>query len=132
MCLLVSGKKTAVKTTARKVTIPATINGSEAEYDTVRAEIAGPKINPNPHEAPITPNPRARYSCDVVSEITAEITGIFPAVIPSNARAIKRKMAFGANAAIKNETAVPKIEIKRSGFLPYLSDILPMTGVAIN
>ena len=34
-------------------------------------------------------------------DITAEATGMFPAVIPSSARAINKKIALGANAIIK-------------------------------
>lgn len=70
--------------------MPAMIKGREGDIDTVRADIAGPKINPNPKEAPMIPNPLALCSCDVVSDITAEATGILPAVIPSKALAIKR------------------------------------------
>jgi hypothetical protein len=96
---------------------------------TVAAEIAGPNRNPKPNEAPIIPNPLARSCGGVVSEITAEATGILPAVIPSKALARKRKIALGANAAIIKEIAVPVIEITNKGFLPYLSDNLPISGV---
>jgi hypothetical protein len=36
----------------------------------------------------------------------------------------------GAKACIKKEITVPKIERIRRGRLPYLSDILPIRGVA--
>lgn len=111
---------------------PAMIKGNEAECATVRADIAGPKMKPNPNDAPIIPNPRVLCSCEVVSDIIAEATGIFPAVMPSSARAKNKNIALGANAMIKNEIAVPKIEMIRRGLLPYLSDILPMMGVEMN
>ncbi len=50
---------------------------------------------------------------------------MFPAVIPSRIRARNKKIAFGANAIMKKEIAVPEIEAINSGFRPYLSDILP-------
>ena len=68
----------------------------------------------------------------VVSDITAEATGIFPAVIPSSARAKNRKIAFGAKAAITKETVVPIMDATSNGFLPYLSESLPIKGVEIN
>lgn len=117
---------------AISVMTPAIINGRDGEMPTVRAEIAGPTTNPNPKDAPIIPNPFARSSGLVVSEITADATEIFPAVNPSNPRAKNKKMALGANACIKNEITVPTIEIIRSGRLPYLSEKRPITGVAMN
>lgn len=128
--MLVSGRKRIVITAATAVIIPAIINGNDGEIPTVRAEIAGPKTNPNPKDAPIMPNPFARSAGVVVSEITAEATDIFPAVRPSNPRARKRKNALGAKACIKNDMTVPIMEIIRSGLLPYLSDKRPMNGVA--
>src|SRR3989344_5068434 len=98
----------------------------------VKAAIAGPKKNPNPNAAPNIPNPFARDFSSVVSVIAAAITGIFPAVIPSSAREKKRKKAFGANAVIKKERAVPANEITRSGLRPYLSERRPMMGLEIN
>jgi hypothetical protein len=67
-----------------------------------------------------------------VSEITAKTTGTFPAVSPSSARAIKRNIALGAKAIVKKDAAVPSIEIRSIGRLPYLSDNLPISGVDIN
>jgi hypothetical protein len=78
------------------------------------------------------PNAFGLSSGLVVSEITANATGILPAVIPSSALAKKRNNAFGANAIIKNDTAVPAIEINSRGRLPYLSDSRPIIGVEIN
>lgn len=117
---------------AMAVMIPAIINGNDGEIPTVNAEIAGPKTNPNPNDAPIMPNPFALSSGLVVSEITAVATEIFPAVSPSSARAKNKKIAFGAKACKKNEATVPIMEIIKSGLLPYLSDILPIIGVAKN
>ncbi len=131
-CLFVSGRITQVKITAISVITPAIIKGMEAPKPTVKAEIAGPKIKPKPKEAPIIPNPLALSFGLVVSEITAEATGIFPAVIPSKALAKKRIAALGAKAVMKKERAVPKSDIIRRGFLPYLSDSLPISGVEIN
>ena len=54
---------------------------------------------------------------------------MFPAVIPSRALAINKNIALGAKAIVKNDTAEPISEIARSGFLPYLSDNLPIIGV---
>ncbi len=108
------------------------IKGRLSEYPTVNAEIAGPNINPNPNEAPIIPKPFARSFSEVVSVMTADATGILPAVMPSRARAINKNMALGANAIKKNERAVPVNDATRSGFLPYLSDILPIIGVDKN
>jgi len=108
------------------------INQISTELESVKAEIAGPKINPNPNEAPIIPNPLARSWGAVVSEITAEATGILPAVMPSSARAKNRKIADGANAIMKNEMAVPASEISSNGLRPNLSDIRPITGVERN
>lgn len=119
-------------TAAMRVIIPAIINGKDGEIPTVSAEIAGPKTNPNPKDAPIIPNPFALFSGVVVSEITAVATEILPAVNPSSARAKNKNIAFGAKACIKKETTVPTIEMIRSGLLPYLSDIRPIIGVATN
>ena len=77
------------------------------------------KINPNPKLAPIIPNPLARSSGLVVSEMTAEATGILPAVRPSSARARNKNMALGANAMRKKDAAVPAMERTRSGLRPY-------------
>jgi len=115
-----------------KETTPAIINGTFSPYLNVTADIAGPKTKPKPNAAPIIPKPFALSLSDVVSEMTADATGIFPAVIPSKARAKKRKNALGANAAIKKETAVPKIDEIRRGRLPNLSERRPMIGVEIN
>jgi len=117
---------------AISVMTPAIINGSDKEIPTVNADIAGPKTNPNPKAAPIIPNPFALFSRDVVSEITADATEIFPAVSPSSARAKKRKNALGAKACMKNDITVPTIDIIKRGLLPYLSDNLPITGVEKN
>lgn len=119
-------------TTARIEIAAAIKKGRALLIPTVSAEIAGPKINPNPNEAPMIPNPLARSLGSVVSVITAEATGMFPAVIPSRARAIKRNSALGANAIKINDNAVPVIETIRRGFRPYLSESLPITGVEIN
>jgi len=108
------------------------INGTAVEKPTVNAAIAGPNTNPNPKDAPIMPNPFARSSGLVVSEITAMATGILPAVIPSSARAIKRTMAFGAQESKKNERAVPEMDAISRGFLPNLSDMRPIIGVDKN
>ena len=132
MCLFVSGRNAAVTKTAPTDTKPAMIKGSAGLIDTVTAEIAGPNTNPNPNAAQSMPKPFVLSSGFVVSEITAEATGMFPAVIPSNALAIKRNRALGANAAKKKESAVPASDINKSGFLPYLSESLPITGVDIN
>jgi hypothetical protein len=94
--------------------------------------MAVPKINPNPKDAPIIPNPFARYLGSVVSEIIADATGMFPAVMPSSARAMNKKIAFGAKAIIRKERAVPVIEIIKRGFRPYISDKRPITGVDKN
>src|SRR3989344_978073 len=131
-CLFVSGKNIAVRITAIRDIDPAIINGKEAEYDTVKADMAGPKIKPKPKEAPIMPKPLALCSWVVVSEMTAEATGILPAVMPSRARAIKRNQKLGAKAIIKKDIAVPRIEKINMGLLPYLSDIRPIIGVARN
>ena len=112
--------------------MPAIINGTCRPKPAVAAEIAGPKTNPNPNEAPIIPNPFALFFTSVVSEITADATGIFPAVIPSNALATNRNIALGAKAAMKNDRAVPAIDNTNNGFLPYLSESLPMKGADIN
>jgi hypothetical protein len=98
----------------------------------VNAEIAGPKINPKLNADPIRPNALGRSSGFVESEITAKATGIFPAVSPSSARARKRNMKLGAKAIVKKDAAVPIIEIRSNGLLPYLSDNLPIIGVEIN
>ena len=132
MCLFVSGKKRAVIITAANETKAAIRKGMAAVIPTVAADIAGPKINPNPNDAPIIPKPFALFSSVVVSEITAAATGRFPAVIPSKALAKNKNMALGANAIMRNESAVPRIEIISKGFLPYLSDILPIMGVERN
>lgn len=132
ICLLVSGNKIAVRTTAIAAITPAIMKGNDCPKPTVKAEIAGPKKKPKPKEAPIIPKPFALSFGWVVSEITAEATGILPAVIPSKARARNKKIALGAKAAIKKDTAVPVREIKSKGFLPNLSDIRPIIGVAIN
>ena len=108
------------------------MNGICNPYGRDTVAINGPKMKPKPKDAPMRPNPFARSFSDVVSEITAEATEIFPDVKPSRARARNRKRAFGANAAIKNEIAVPISEMSKSGFLPYLSESLPITGVAKN
>ena len=113
--------------------IPAAIkNGTCNPNPTVAADIAGPKKNPNPKAAPIIPNPFALSFGGVVSEITALATGIFPAVIPSRARAKNKNKALGANAAITNESVVPAIDATSNGFLPYLSESLPIKGAEIN
>ncbi len=104
-------------------------NGTCVPNPTVAAEIAGPNTNPNPNEAPMIPNPFALSFISVVSEITAEATGIFPAVIPSSARAINRNSAVGAKAAIKNDSAVPPRDKTSNGLRPYLSESLPIKGV---
>jgi hypothetical protein len=41
-------------------------------------------------------------------------------------------MALGANAIVIKDAAVPKIEIRSKGFLPYLSDNRPIIGVETN
>ena len=128
MYLFVSGKNSNVITVATMEIPPAIKNGTDVPNPSVKAEIAGPKTNPNPNDAPIMANPRALSLGSVVSEMTADATGIFPAVIPSNARARKRKIALGANARTKNDKAVPAIDITRRGFLPYLSESLPIMG----
>ena len=132
MCLLVSGKNAQVIITEIAVTIAAIINGSDGFIPTVKAEIAGPAMKPNPKAAPIIPNPFARSSGFVVSEMTAVATGIFPAVRPSRALAINKNMTEGAKAIVRNEITVPISEMTKSGFLPYLSENLPITGVDRN
>ena len=132
ICWFVSVRNIAVMITAISDTMAAIIKGYVAFVATVAAEIIGPNINPNPKDAPIIPKPFARSFGGVVSVITAVATGIFPAVIPSNARAIKRKIALGANAMRRNEATVPLSEIMSNGRLPYLSDSLPMIGVDKN
>ena len=117
---------------ATTVTQPAIIKGSEALIPTVTAAIAGPKINPKLNAALTNPNAFARSSGLVESEITANATGMFPAVIPSSMRAKKRKRTFGANAIIKKEPAVPIIETRRRGRRPYLSESRPIIGVEMN
>lgn len=112
------------------VITPAIINGRDGEIPTVKAEIAGPMTKPKPNDAPIIPNPFALSSGLVVSEMTAVATEIFPAVNPSSARAKNKKKAVGAKACIKKEITVPIIEMIKRGLLPYLSDILPIIGVA--
>ena len=129
---MVSGKKSAVKMTASKDTAAAIIKGMAGLMPTVSAEMAGPKINPNENDAPIMPNPLARFFGSVVSEITADATGIFPAVMPSSARAIKIKIALGANAIMAKEITVPAMDAMSSGFLPNLSDNRPIIGVERN
>jgi hypothetical protein len=57
---------------------------------------------------------------------------MFPAVKPSSARAKKRKKALGAKAVIKKDTAVPIIDKRSMGRLPYLSDSRPIIGVETN
>jgi len=132
MFLFVSGKKRIVIIVA-KIEINAAIkNGICVPNPTVKAEIAGPKKNPKPNDAPIIPNPFARLCDSFVSEMTAATTGILPAVIPSRARAKKRKIAFGATASNKKEVAVPAIEVTKSGFLPYLSERRPIIGAEKN
>ena len=132
MCWFVSGRYRAVKTTAIIVMIPAIINGTPDPKPKVSAEIAGPKTNPKLKADPISPKARALSCGFVESEITANATGILPAVNPSSARAINKNSAFGANAMVKNDAAVPKIEISKRGRLPYLSDSRPIIGVAKN
>lgn len=132
MCLFVSGRYIAVRTTAIKVMTPAIRNGTAFPKPIVKAEIAGPNTNPKLKAALIIPKALGLSSGFVESEITAKATGTFPAVSPSIARATKRNNAVGAKAITKNEAAVPVIDIKRSGFLPYLSDNLPIIGVEIN
>lgn len=132
ICLFVSGRNKKVSNKARSVITPAIINGIPMPKPTVIAEIAGPKIKPKLKAAPIKPNAFALCSGLVESEMTAKATGIFPAVNPSRARAIKRKIAFGANAIRKNEPAVPSIEISSIGLRPYLSERRPIIGVEIN
>ncbi len=129
---MVSFKITKVKSTAIEETIPAIINGNAALIPTVKDAIAGPKTNPKPKDAPRIAKPFPLFFSSVVSEIIAEITGIFPAVIPSRALAKNKNIALGANAIIKNETLEPINEIAKRGFLPYLSDSLPIIGVAIS
>ena len=67
-----------------------------------------------------------------MSEITADATGMLPADKPSIARARKRKIALGANAAITNEIVVPTSEYINKGFRPNLSDNLPIKGADRN
>lgn len=131
-CLFVSGRKNAVTKTAPRETSPAIIKGSAGLIDTVKAEIAGPKTNPKPKAPQRIPKPLVLSSGFVVSDMTAEATGIFPAVIPSSALAMNRNIALGAKAAIKKDAAVPIKEISNKGFLPYLSERRPIIGVAKN
>ena len=114
------------------VIIPATINGTPKPNPSVNEAVAGPNTNPKFSAEPISPNAFARSSGFVESEMTANATGILPAVNPSNALAKKRKKAFGAKAVIKNDIAVPRIDMINNGLRPYLSDNLPMIGVEIN
>ncbi len=132
MCLLVSGKKAQVITTEMAVMNAAMIKGREGLMPTVTAEMAGPATKPMPKAAPIIPKPFALSSGLVVSEMTAVATGILPAVRPSRARAMNKKMAEGARAIMIKEMTVPMSETTNSGFLPYMSDHLPITGVEIN
>ena len=132
VCLFVSFKTNIVRTTAISETILAIINGKESLIPTVKDVTAGPKTKPKPNAAPRIAKPLPLFFSSVVSEITADITGMLPAVIPSSARAKNKKIALGANAIVKNDTADPASEIARSGFLPYLSDSLPIIGVAIS
>lgn len=132
MCLLVSGKRSKVNIVPNRAITPAITKGIDDPNPTVRAEMAGPKTKPKPKAAPITANPFVRSLRSVVSEMTADTTGMLPAVSPSKALAKKRKMALGAEAAIKKDKAVPTKDRTSMGFLPYLSDILPMIGVAKN
>jgi len=130
--IFVSFKITKVKRTAIEDTIPAIIKGRAALIPTVNEAIAGPKTKPNPKDAPRIANPFPLFFSSVVSEMIAEITGMLPAVIPSRALAINKNIALGAKAIMKKEIAEPIKEIARSGFLPYLSDNLPIIGVAIS
>lgn len=132
MCAFVSLSVTMVMTVATALTIAAIINGMASPYPTVSAEIAGPNTNPNPNDAPMIANPFARSWGLVVSEMTAEATGILPAVMPSSARAKNSIHALRAVAIRKKEMAVPVIDMTKRGFLPYLSESLPMIGVDKN
>src|SRR5260221_6172663 len=132
MCLFVSGKNIQVIITEIAVTIAAIIKGREGLIPTVKAEIAGPAIKPNPKAAPIIPNPFARSFISVESEITAVATGTFPAVKPSRARAKNKNIAEGANAIVIKDITVPINDTISNGLLPNLSDNLPITGEEIN
>lgn len=132
ICLFVSGRKSMVKIAAMSVITPAIIKGTPSPKPMVKAATAGPNTNPKLKAAPTKPNARGRSSGFVESEITANTTGIFPAVNPSSARARNKNNAFGANAIIKNDATVPKIEVTNKGRLPYLSDKRPIIGVDAN
>jgi len=85
----------------------------------------GPIMNPSPNAAPINPKFFALCFGSVISAIDACATDIFPPVIPSIARAINSNGMFFIYIAIANamyDRHVPKIEIPRIFFLPYLSD----------
>ena len=132
MCLFVSLRTNKDIKTAKVETIPEIIKGIDKLIPDVKEAIAGPNTKPKPNEAPRTAKPFPLFFSSVVSEIIADITGTFPAVIPSRALAKNKNIALGAKAIVKKDIAEPSSETTKSGFLPYLSESLPIIGVAMS
>ena len=99
--------------------------------------IAGPNTKPRPNAAPIYPIPLERFSLVVISETTDWAAERFAEKIPANALDRRSNVKDGytpvkTRAIKKYEITFPAKLIIRIGFLPYISEREPQTGVNIN